>query len=67
MNKNKLDEQVGTILRKDLDFIAKCYKCGGVYILPDDGGWNCPHCGHYDGNNTSEIIFNPWIEEIVKN
>jgi len=56
----KVTEYGSISLRKYLDFIAKCEKCDGVFILPDDGGWVCPHCNHYEGNAGFTIIYDPW-------
>lgn len=50
-------------LRKNLDYIARCYRCSGIYVLPEDGSYICPYCRFYDGNATSEIVYDPWEAE----
>ena len=32
-------------------FINRCSKCGGLSLMGNDGPWNCPHCGAWDGDH----------------
>ena len=43
---------------KSQSALAICCKCKKYHFLGIDGGWTCPCCGYYDGDNTSAFIVN---------